>query len=217
MAAWQQGCPGMPRPTATPALLVLALTIGVGVGSLLVRHDPGRGVVHLQREGMGAQHLWAAGLARPQSRARSAALGARCCCFRCRSEGCQPHGGRHGKSLCPQLPRCDAVLPIPLASTGLPAPAMSIGRAAGRYPDRGSAMLRLSPDVPLPGSAASCPHPVPNPACRKDTLVAGVRATPASVRELLPGFVGPRSLRGTAHPQGIAVPCQAALPCTQHC
>lgn len=83
------GCLGMPLPSAAPALLALALTVGVGVGSLLVRHDPGRGVVHLRREGTGTQRLWAAGLVRLWSRARSAALSARHCHFGCWREGCR--------------------------------------------------------------------------------------------------------------------------------
>lgn len=90
LAAREHRCPGMPLPAAAPALLVLAITVGVGVGSLLVRHDPGRGVVHLRRERTGAQRLRAVGLVRPRSKARSATLGACCCCFRCRSKGCWP-------------------------------------------------------------------------------------------------------------------------------
>lgn len=47
--------------------------------------------------------------------------------------------------------------------------------------------------------------------------MAAAQVTLASARELLPGCVGPRSPTGRACPQDIAVPCQAALPCVQHC
>lgn len=58
LASWESGLqwPGPPVPTGSPCSFpgVLGpLTVGVGVGSLLVGHDPGRGIVDLpgEREG----------------------------------------------------------------------------------------------------------------------------------------------------------------------
>lgn len=121
--------------------------------------------------------------------------------------------GRHGMSLCPQLPCCDAVLPRAPASPGLPATATSISQAGGRCPDRGGAMLRPSPDMLPSCLATSCSHPTPDPACRKDTLMAGARVTSASSCLALLDHI----LQQAEPVQGIAVPCQAASPCAQHC
>lgn len=55
---WKR-CPGLlstsAMPVPTRSLFALVPTVSVGVCSLLVRHHPGCGVVHLQRDGMGAQ------------------------------------------------------------------------------------------------------------------------------------------------------------------
>lgn len=73
------GC-SAPRAVPVPARSRRApvLTVGVGVRSLLVRHDPGRGVVHLRREG--TRELSACGQGAGEAAVLARPLCARCCC-----------------------------------------------------------------------------------------------------------------------------------------
>lgn len=93
------GC-SAPRAVPVPAQSLRApvLTVGVGVRSLLVRHDPGRGVVHLRREGTRELSACGQGAGEAAVLARPAALGARCCCSERWRQG-RGEQGQQGEAL----------------------------------------------------------------------------------------------------------------------
>lgn len=112
-AARQCRCPKVPLPAAAPALGTPALTVGVGVGHLLVGHDTGRGVVHLEREGRGSAPECSVPACAPgPARRRSARVAAALDALERRMHQ------RHERSLCLQDPPCPA-LPVAPASPAL--------------------------------------------------------------------------------------------------